>query len=159
MIANKRLLVIALGACLLGLSAPGSQKNPVERPLKGYGYATGVFTLDETGAFIAYEAVGGGNLTHLGRISVHMVGEANEAGVMELLGTVTAANGDELRYALSGPGGPADIVDIVFIGGTGRFEHATGTATQDIDAVWTPGPAENQLTVEMTVYTEGTLIY
>ena len=153
MIANKRLLVIALGASLLGVSAPGSQNSPVERPLKGYGYAKGVFTLDETGAFIAYEAFGGGNWTHLGRCSAHAVGEANEEGVMELLVTVTAANGDELRYAGSGPG------DIVFIGGTGRFEHATGTATQDIDAVWTPGPAENEVTVEMVFYTEGTLIY
>ena len=153
MIAKQHFIAIAFGAFLLGLSALASEKNPVERPLKGYGYAAGVFTLDETGAFIAYEAFGGGNWTHLGRCSAHAVGEANEAGVMELVVTMTAANGDELRYAGSGPG------DIVFIGGTGRFEHATGTATQDIDAVWTPGPAEDQLTVEMTFYTEGTLIY
>lgn len=153
MIAKKLVTLVAVGACVLGLSALAGQKKPVERPLKGYGHATGVFTLDETGAFIAYEAFGGGNWTHLGRVSAHAVGELNELGVLEIVVTVTAANGEELRYTGSAP------PDIVFIGGTGRFEHATGSATQDLDAVWTPGPAENQMTVEMTFYTEGTLIY
>lgn len=154
MIANKLLIAIALGACLLGLAGLSSQKNPVERPLKGYGYATGVFTLDdETGAFIAYEAFGGGNWTHLGRVSLHAVGGLNESGVLEVVVTVTAANGDELRY--TGSTGS----DIVFIGGTGRFGHATGSATQDYDIVWTPGPAENQLTVEIVGSVEGTITY
>ena len=154
MITKKQLLGLALGACLLGLSAPGSQKNPVARPFKGYGEAIGVFTLDENGAWLSYEAFGMGNCTHLGRTCVHAVGAPNEAGLFEIVVTMTAADGDQLYYAAVGP----PDGEIPFLGGTGRFAGATGSHTEDLEAVWSM-PDPQTLVIEMKVYYEGTLIY
>lgn len=154
MIAKKQLLLLVLGACLLGLSAPGSQKNPVARPFKGYGEARGVFTLDENGAWISYEAFGQGNFTHLGRTDVHAVGGPDETGAFVIVVTLTAANGDQLLYAAAGP----PDGEIPFIGGTGRFADATGSHMEYLEAVWT-SPDPQTLVVDMAVWYEGTLVY
>lgn len=153
MIAKKQLLGLVLGACLLGLSAPGSQKHPVARPFKGCAEVIGVFTLDENGAWLSYEAFGTGNFTHLGQTDLYAVGGPNEAGLFEIVVSMTAANGDRLYYAAAGP--PDE--EIPFVGGTGRFAGARGSHTEVVDITFTPGPGI--LIAEMTAYYDGTLIY
>ena len=98
MIAKKHLMAMTLGACLLGLSAPGSQKNPVERALKGDLRGTGVFTVDGSGNIVSYEGTGEGHLTHLGRFTTHAQGFPNQSGVLVLQGFFKAANGDEVSW-------------------------------------------------------------
>lgn len=75
-------------------------------------------------------------LTHLGRSSFYSVKDINFATGTQVTteATFTAANGDLLRAAGSGtsaPSGPGQVsftATLAFVGGTGRFENATGEA-------------------------------
>ena len=154
MIANQHLMAIGLGACLLGLSALGSQKNPVERPFKGHGYATGIATLDEHGAIVAWEASGEARFTHLGQATLRAEGHVNESGVLFIEVVATAANGDQLFYG----GSPGQTL-IYFSGGTGRFEGALGSFIEEDEVVWTPGPGPRRRTADITASFEGTISY
>ena len=159
MIAKRYVVAIALGACLLGLSAPGSQKDPVARPFKGYMEARGVFTLGPDGAPVDYEAWGGGNFTHLGRTTLHAVGYPTESGEFVIEVAMIAANGDQLFYeGVYDPVNPP-TGEIPWTGGSGRFEGATGSHTEDVEAVFTFDPVQGTLTVDVAAYFEGTLIY
>ena len=159
MIAKRYVVAIALGTCLLGLSAPGSQKDPVARPFKGYMEARGVFTLGPDGAPVDYEAWGQGNFTHLGRTTGHAVGYPTASGVFVIEAAMIAANGDQLFYeTVFDPENPP-TGEIPWTGGTGRFAGATGSHTEDGEAVFTFDPVQGTLTVDVAVYCEGTLIY
>lgn len=95
--------------------------------------------------------VGEGVATHLGRFSVHITFCMNVADVLDDgqltegeslpyvdgIGTLVAANGDELQIEISGTVVPTEHPDFDFefrdpfqvIGGTGRFAGATGEGT------------------------------
>lgn len=153
MIATRHMSVLVLGACLLGLSVPGSQKHPVARPFQGYAEGSGVLSVDESGV-VVYEGYAEGNFTHLGRTTLHAQGYMNEAGILVAEVTMTAANGDQLIYASdSGPGSP-----IPFVGGTGRFADATGSHTEAVEATFSPGP-DGTTVIVFSAYYDGTLIY
>ena len=149
MIANKHLMAIALGACLLGLSSLSSQKNPVERALKGNLDGTGVFTVDGGGNIVSYEGVGEGHLTHLGRFTTHADGLPDQSGVLVLEGVFKAANGDEVCWEMSDP-----VVGVI-TGGTGRFTGATGGfITVEPEIVWI-----DPVTIAISHQIEGTITY
>jgi hypothetical protein len=87
--------------------------------------------------------VGTCRLSHLGRAEFHSVKEINFATGTQTTteATFTAANGDLLRAVGSGvsaPGQPGRIgfsATLTFIGGTGRFENASGEARVEGEAV------------------------
>lgn len=76
----------------------------------------------------------GGHATHLGQYSSSAIFVVTfpspTVAVFDGGGTFTAANGDEVRFEYSGdffPGSPAGgFGDYQIVGGTGRFEGATG---------------------------------
>ena len=82
-------------------------------------------------------------LSHLGRAEFHSVKEINFATGTQTTteATFTAANGDLLRAVGSGvsaPGQPGRIgfsATLTFVGGTGRFENASGEARVEGEAV------------------------
>ena len=105
----------------------------VERPfaLKGTGVAT--LITDGQGHLIGAIPTGSGTATHLGQWTVsgtvHYTPDSD--GVLHSSGeaTITAANGDKLQVEIDGILDPVAAVDqgvFRFVGGTGRFEGATG---------------------------------
>lgn len=96
--------------------------------------------------------------SHLGRTALYGVQDINfAAGTQSGERTFTAANGDVLRAVHAGrsaPGGPGLVrftTTITFVGGTGRFAHATGQMTG-------AGTA-NLITRTTTVTNEGWIAY
>ena len=106
----------------------------VERPfaLNGSGVAT--LITDESGNPIGAIATGSGTATHLGQWTVlGNVKYTPDNGVLRSSGeaTITAANGDKLQVQIDGILDPIAGVDqgiFYIVGGTGRFENATGDA-------------------------------
>ena len=108
--------------------------SAVERPfaLNGAGVAT--LIADESGNLIGAIATGSGTATHLGQWTVTgNVKYTPDNGVLRSSGqaTLTAANGDKLQIEIDGLLDPVAAVDqglFHFVGGTGRFEGASGDA-------------------------------
>lgn len=109
--------------------------SAVERPfaLNGIGVAT--LVTDEAGHLIGATPTGSGTATHLGQWTVtgnvQYIPDSN--GVLHSSGnaTLTAANGDKLQIQIEGILDPVAGMDqgiFHFVGGTGRFEGATGDA-------------------------------
>ena len=109
--------------------------SAVERPFALSG--TGVATLitDDAGHLIGAIPTGSGTATHLGQWTV--AGQVNyipdSNGVLRSSGlaTITASNGDKLQVQIDGTLDPVAAIDqgvFHFVGGTGRFEGATGDA-------------------------------
>lgn len=108
--------------------------SAVERPfaLKGAGVAN--LIIDESGNLIGGTATGSGTATHLGQWTV--VGNIKytpDNGVIRSSGdaTLTAANGDKLQLEIDGILDPIAAVDqgvFRFVGGTGRFQGASGSS-------------------------------
>jgi len=126
-----RTLVVMLFV-LLGTTIPASA---VERPfaLNGTGVAPLIF--DGSGNLIGANPTGSGTATYLGQWTVagtvHYTPDAN--GVLRSTGdaTVNASNGDKLQIQIAGTLDPVAGMDqgvFRFVGGTGRFEGATGEA-------------------------------
>lgn len=129
-ITKTRALIITL-FLLLG-TIPASA---VERPfaLNGAGVAT--LVTDGSGHLIGAIPTGSGTATHLGQWTV--TGTVNYTpdnnGVLHSSGdaTITAANGDKLNIQIDGILDPVTATDqglFHFVGGTGRFEGASGDA-------------------------------
>ena len=136
---NSKLSVIAIAAVLLLGSLP---VLAVERPfaLNGSGVAT--FIIDGAGNLIGADVTSSSTATHLGLCTT--VGKVNYTPANDpdhpgrLLSTgsgkITAANGDTLLIEFNGvldpPQGTTGIDKPVFrfVGGTGRFANASGTA-------------------------------
>lgn len=122
--------VIAILFMLLG-TIPAAA---VERPfaLKGSGVAT--LIIDESGNLVGATPTGSGTATHLGQWTVSgNVKYTPDNGVLRSSGesTIIASNGDKLYVQIEGILDPVAAVDqgvFRFLGGTGRFEGATGNA-------------------------------
>ena len=107
--------------------------SAVERPmaLKGGGVAT--LITNEAGIPIGAIATGSGTATHLGQWTVTgNVTYTPDNGVLRSSGqaTLTASNGDKLHFQVDGILDPVAGVDqglFHFVGGTGRFEGASGS--------------------------------
>lgn len=109
--------------------------SAVERPfaLKGGGVAT--LITDELGRPIGAIPTGSGTATYLGQWTVTGTVQytPDENGVLHSSGAaaLTAANGDKLQFQIDGILDPVAGIDqgvFRFVGGTGRFEGATGEA-------------------------------
>lgn len=109
--------------------------SAVERPfaLSGSGIAT--LIVNESGIPIGANATGSGTATHLGQWTVtgNPKYTLDDQGVFHSSGeaTLICANGDKLYIQIDGILDPVAGVDqgvFHFVGGTGRFEGASGTA-------------------------------
>jgi hypothetical protein len=140
----KRILnstVIALVAFLLIGSIP---VMAVDRPFALNGKGIGIFTVDADGVPISADVTSTSNATHLGlctTVGKVIYTRANDPEHPGRLlsngsGTITAANGDVVQIEFSGvldPPAPGSTTGIDtptfrFVGGTGRFAGASGTA-------------------------------
>jgi len=114
--------IAVLAFCLFVVPALASPKNPVERPFKIVLEETIVLDLTD----FTWTAQVSGEATHLGQFTGYGSGAFNPVTGL-ILGEMTliAANGDELWLELEawGTEGPAHIT---IVGGTGRFEYASG---------------------------------
>lgn len=109
--------------------------SAVERPfaLNGSGVAT--LITDPSGLPTGAIATGAGTATHLGQWTVlgNVKYTPDSNGVLHSSGdaTLTAANGDKLHFQIDGILDPVAGVDqgnFYIVGGTGRFEGASGSA-------------------------------
>ena len=109
--------------------------SAVERPFALHGSGVATLLTDESGNLTGGIATGSGTATHVGQWTVvgniKYTPDAN--GVLHSSGeaTLTAANGDKLLLAIDGILDPIAAVDqglFHIVGGTGRFEGATGSA-------------------------------
>jgi hypothetical protein len=96
---------------------------------------------DASGSVLDVVAEGVGTATHLGVITVERTATLTATatpGIFDFNGeaTLTAANGEKLNTTITGSFnaavGHADLV-YEWTGGTGRFEHATGTTFWSVD--------------------------
>ena len=96
---------------------------------------------DASGTVLDVVASGAGTATHLGAITVERTATltaTSTPGVFDFNGeaTLTAASGEQLTTTITGTFnaivGHADLV-YEWTGGTGRFEHATGTTFWSVD--------------------------
>ena len=133
--------VFALVAVILLASLPAMAQD---RPFALSGQGVGTFVTNEAGIPISATTTGSVTATHLGLCTVggtvHFTPANDPEHPGRLLsngtGTITAANGDTLLFELNGaldPPAPGSITGIdkpIFrwIGGTGRFATASGTA-------------------------------
>lgn len=162
LIAVAAVVTVAAGA--LALTALGSAKNPIQRPLKVQ--AVNVWTIDLTSvdpSGVASATVHvEGEATHCGRIVVDGSGlwdlssPATPAGMyVSASGDGTVANGDRLTWEL-----PGSAYLLEFTGGTGRFANVSGgfspVAILDV-AVRFPDPGT--MVVTITATGEGTITY
>ena len=152
MIAKKYFAIVTVGACLLGLSVLGSPKHPVERPLKGHGYATVVVSLVD-GSFETREQ---GQATLTGLYTTDFVGQIDLESGQTIWGegSVTAANGDQVFCEMS-----SGVFNIT--GGTGRFQGVIGSIAElpTSDAEITVDTATMTMTITYTTSFEGTVTY
>jgi hypothetical protein len=107
--------------------------SAVERPFALNGVGVANITTDESGIPVEAVATGSGTATHLGRWTVAgTVKYTLDNGVLRSSGegALIAANGDKLKFQIDGILDPMAGVDqgvFHFMGGTGRFEGASGT--------------------------------
>ena len=108
--------------------------SATERPFALNGAGVASLIIDESGNLIGANATGSGTATHLGQWTVDgKVTYTLDNGVLRSGGqaTLTAANGDKLLFEIDGILDPIASVDqgiFRFVGGTGRFENASGSA-------------------------------
>jgi hypothetical protein len=151
MIAKKYAMLIAIGACLIGLSGLGSTKHPVERPIKVVLHETMILNLADG----SWELSGIGWCSHLGLVE-NQGGwpYLDESGEVVSKGVTTAANGDQIFWS------SADQATAFFTGGTGRFQGATGSMTTvSMEMVELPNPPPGCLVFDVLLDNEGTVTY
>jgi hypothetical protein len=130
-----RLLVTALAALALGGPATAGEQVPFEGSSSGVVTVTGV-----SYPFVTVSLVGEGVATHLGSFTVSAVVvldvsiDIEHGGIPTGMWTLTAANGDQLFLAMGGHGIDAThgFGAFTVVGGTGRFQGATGYYEQII---------------------------
>jgi hypothetical protein len=109
--------------------------SAVERPFAINGAGVATLITDESGNPIGAIPTGSGTATHLGQWTVlgTVKYTPDNNGVLRSSGeaTLTAANGDKIRFQVDGILDPIAGVDqgvFYIVGGTGRFEGASGSA-------------------------------
>ena len=130
-IKSKAMVALAiLAICALAVTAPGSTKNPVTRPVKGIGHATVVVDLATRQAKFTQW----GQATHIGSWT-----DSGEGVLAETLdyfvfgsGTIVAANGDTVDWEFTSPNSNH------YTAGTGRFQGVTGGMTFTITSATDP---------------------
>ena len=108
----------------------------VERPFALNGTGVGEFFTNEAGLPIRATVTGSGTATHLGlwtTTGTVNYGPPGEDGLIPSSGeaTIIAANGDTLKVVVQGKlnlGAGTDSGTFTFVGGTGRFAAASGSA-------------------------------
>jgi len=140
--------VLVAAALCLAFAAPVAAKDPV-RPFGGSFTTHDTYDLTHpgcpSGAFLKADIIGQGQFQHLGRTRIHMthctwINFETGAGWTDVGDmTLTAANGDTLllHYQATFQMDPwpdfvsstIDSLPWTVVGGTGRFEHATGSGT------------------------------
>ena len=109
--------------------------SAVERPFALNGSGVAILITDPSGIPTGAVATGAGTATHLGQwtVSGNPVYTRDSNGIFHSSGeaTITAANGDKLNIQIDGILDPVTATDqglFHFVGGTGRFEGASGDA-------------------------------
>ena len=109
--------------------------SAVERPFALNGSGGAPLITDPAGIPTGAIATGAGTATHLGQwtVSGNVKYTPDSNGVLHSSGdaTLTAANGDKLQFQIDGILDPIAGVDqgvFYIVGGTGRFEGASGSA-------------------------------
>ena len=141
-----------LAICALAVTAPGSSKNPVTRPVRGLGHATVVVDLATRQAEITQWGQG----THLGSWTDSSEGVLDDtfSYFVSGHGTIVAANGDTIDWEFTGPNSNH------YTGGTDRFQGVTGgmtfTVTSATDPVFN---GDGTMTTEFTYEMVGEITY
>lgn len=143
----------ALNAKGLILPDDHQSKRPLAlKPFALHGSGLAAFITDEAGKVIGATTTASGTATHLGVWTA--VGSVrfntDENGVIRSSGeaTITAANGDKLEMVVEGTLDPNTFMDqgvFRFVGGTGQFQWASGSA----DSVVTTNPLNNGFELTM----------
>lgn len=133
----KRFVTIRTMMLVLTLLLGMVPVSAAQRPMAGRGTGTASFITDEAGNVIGANVATTGNATHLGLFTgtgrVLFAPDPEDPNIIHPSGEATfiAANGDHLSIAFEN--GSQDlttgigVADIQFVGGTGRFQGATGT--------------------------------
>ena len=118
MFTKKSSVMIALAIAAIALCSVAA-KRPVQRPF--YGEATAVWTIAPDGTATCVQE---GVATHSGRFKAtgEAVWDLAHFLILSGSGVSVSANGDKIFWEI----GPNNSV--IFTGGTGRFEDATGRA-------------------------------
>ena len=129
-----------LGLALIGVISLTAFAGPRPFHLVEHGLITAT-PRDASGAVLDVVASGTGTATHLGAITVQRTATLTATatpGVFDFKGqaTLTAATGELLTSTITGTfNGNVGHADLIYewTGGTGRFEHATGTTIWSVD--------------------------
>jgi hypothetical protein len=130
-----------LGLALIGVVSLTALAGPRPFHLVEHGWISATPRAGSGGAILDVVSNGTGTATHLGAISVDRTATLTATatpGVFAFNGqaTLTAASGELLTTTITGTFnanvGHADLV-YQWTGGTGRFEHATGTTFWSVD--------------------------
>jgi hypothetical protein len=127
-----RLLVTALAALTLSGPARAGEQVPFKGKQSGVMMQTG-FSFP----FVTTSVVGEGQATHVGRFTmIWQVVVDVITGYATGVATLTAANGDLLFLTMVGPpttDPTRGAAEFTIVGGTGRFQGATGGYTEQIE--------------------------
>jgi hypothetical protein len=135
---RKNAAIVVLALVLMTAAAVSTAADPKTRPFKGS--AAGEATFPESGACLGVTgapwqtvSVTAGRISHLGQMTLTTTHCSTLDGSAAVGGEAifTAANGDQLRATFTAVtvAPPPLIVqqaEFVIVGGTGRFENATG---------------------------------
>jgi hypothetical protein len=151
--------VLAAFLAALALSAPAMAAGQ-QVPFKGHSSGT-VTVTDVSYPLVTTHVVGEGEATHLGHFTLTaeaVVDVSLPGGPAAGSWTLTAANGDQLfvTFVATGIDPTHGHGDFTIVGGTGRFQGATGSYTQLITFASPPGSSPS------TAYTdrlEGTIFF
>ncbi len=140
----KTVLALPLAALVITIATAGPASAEEVAPFKGVIGGTEDFNFqigDPSGVDIQIDGSGGGNATHLGEFIATWHGDITfGAALQPIVRHFVAANGDELWSIGLGAGTPPDAdpnfnqyveEELFRMGGTGRFEDATGSFTVD----------------------------
>jgi hypothetical protein len=129
---NVRSLILTIALLLAAIPVAAN-----DRPFSLNGTGVGQFITNEAGLPISANVTGSGTATHLGSWTttgtVHY-GPPDADGLLPSSGeaTIIAANGDRLNAVVQGRlnlGAGMDSGTFTFVGGTGRFAAASGSAS------------------------------
>ena len=132
-------ILMVLALAISSTSVIGKGSNPHPRPFWGNFEGVATFAINGACDYIGtpFQTVteSGGQMTHMGRATLSTSHCATNEGAYAVDGLAyfTAANGDQVIAAYTAatvvPPPPLIVqsIDLVIVGGTGRFENASGS--------------------------------